>query len=124
VSPNQRTLAECRRRGWLPGIVERRLPRGFTTIDLYGFIDVVVLDGKQGILGIQVTSGSNGGSRLRKIREERAAEARRWLEAGNRIEVWAWRKVGAAGSRKLWEPRVVRVVLRPTIDETLRDLPI
>ena len=41
-----RTLAECRRRGWIAGVVERRIPfpkpRG-TKIDLFGVIDVVAI---------------------------------------------------------------------------------
>lgn len=112
ASPTARTLAECRRRGWLAGVVERRLPKQFVTVDLFGFIDIVALDGRPGVLAIQATGETASGNvslRLRKIREERADNARAWLAAGNRIEVWGWGKRGGAGKRKLWTLRVVPV---------------
>lgn len=113
ASPTSRSLAVCRKRGWLADVVERRLPRGFVTQDLFGFIDAVALDGRPGILGIQATGDSSGNvaARITKIATERRAAAVAWLEAGNRVQVWGWGKKGAAGKRKLWTLRVVAVEL-------------
>lgn len=133
-TPTARSLAECRKRGWRAGVVERRLKGSLTTVDLFGFIDLVALDGQPGLLAIQAT-GDHGGhvqTRVRKIRQgiieppknatlrqlaaiERAGPriveaARAWLAAGNRIQVWGWGRRGAAGSRKLWTLRVVDVL--------------
>jgi hypothetical protein len=102
-----RALAECRKRGWTAGVVERRIqfpkPQG-TTIDLFGVIDVIAIaDGR--IIGIQVTSGSNHDSRKDKIlAESRALE---WIERGRgHLELWSWSKRGDRGARKRWTLRV------------------
>lgn len=46
TSPTQRTLAECKKRGWTAGVVERHIPfpkpQG-TKIDLFGVIDIVAI---------------------------------------------------------------------------------
>lgn len=89
ASPTARTLAECKRRGWLAQVVERWNPHARVRHDLFGFIDVLALDGEQTI-GIQATSTSNLSSRLAKIHEHENKAA--WLEAGNRILVWGWAK--------------------------------
>jgi hypothetical protein len=79
--------------GWLPAVVERWNPHARIRQDLYGFLDLVALDGEPGLLGIQATSSSNAASRVRKILELESDAPRRWLEAGNRIEVWGWKKL-------------------------------
>lgn len=103
-----RALAECRRRGWTAGVVERRIPfpkpQG-TTIDLFGVIDVVAIaDGR--IVGIQVTSGSHHDSRKDKILAE--PRAREWIERGRgHLELWSFSKRGGRHvTRKLWTLRV------------------
>ncbi len=108
-----RTITECRRRGWLAGNVERRIPfpkpQG-TTIDLFGIIDIIAIDLSvplgQRTIGIQATSGGTGGSvaphRAKILAEPRA---RQWLEAGNRLELWSWAKQGR-GKVKRWTLRV------------------
>jgi hypothetical protein len=111
ASPAQRSLEEARRRGWRAQVVERRLPHTHTTVDLWGFGDLVAMDGLPGSLLIQATSGSNGASRVRKIREECTEDARRWLEAGNRIVVWAWTKYKVRVAGKLWRVREVEIGL-------------
>lgn len=105
-----RTLAECRRRGWIAGIVERRIPfpkpRG-TKLDLFGVIDVVAIaPGVKGAIGIQSTA--NIGGHHAKHRDKILAEprARAWVEAENRLELWTWAKQGGRGQRKLWTLRV------------------
>lgn len=106
ASPTARTLDHLRKQGFLAAVVERRLPYGFTTIDLFGFIDVVALDGLPGLLGVQTTSQANAAARVKKITDECRAAARRWLAAGNRVEVHGWAKRGGAGKRKLWSVSV------------------
>jgi hypothetical protein len=113
ASPTQKTLAYCKSHGMLACVVERYVapfgrPFGHR-LDVWGFGDVLVLDGQPGSLLIQATSGTNVSSRVAKIRLECSAAARAWLAAGNRIQVWGWAKQGAAGQRKLWSLRVVHV---------------
>ena len=105
-----RTLDECRKRGWIAGVVERRIPfpkpRG-TKLDLFGVIDVIAIaPGVKGSIGIQSTA--NIGGHHAKHRDKILAEprARAWVEAENRLELWTWAKQGGLGKRKLWTLRV------------------
>lgn len=109
ASPTSRTLAWCKERGWLVGVVERFIPQTKRRNDLFGFIDIVVLDGQPGVLGIQATSTGNMSARAMKIQEECTEAAKSWLDAGNRIWVVGWAKRGAKGKRKLWTPRIREV---------------
>jgi hypothetical protein len=102
MTPSARSLKECRKRGWTAEKVEHRLPRGFTTIDLFGFGDVIALDGKPGSLLIQATTTSHAPARVAKIQTDCFDKALAWLRAGNRIVVWGWAKRGERGKRKLW----------------------
>lgn len=120
TSPTQRTLAELRKRGWTAQVVERRLPRTFTTVDLFGVIDVVAIVPSESpampslkpgaILGIQATTGAHHADRRAKIlAEPRALE---WLEAHGRLELWTWsprvarNKDGMKSKRPCWTLRV------------------
>lgn len=96
ASPTQRSLEHARRQGWTAGVVERWNPHARIRQDLFGFVDVIVLDGEPGALAVQATSASNHASRVRKIREQCAEAAQAWLGSGGRIQVWSWRK-GANG---------------------------
>ena len=111
-TPTSRTLAECRKRGWLAHVVEKWIPQRKIRVDCLGPGDDQVLDGEPGCLMIQATSTSNMSSRVTKMCGERKGEVTRWLEANNRAEVWGWAKRGKAGKRKLWTLRRVRVYLR------------
>lgn len=112
-SPTQRTLERCRREGWRAAVVERWNPHARVRHDLFGFADLVVLDGGPGLLAIQATSGSNVSARCEKLSTEVADAVRAWLAAGLRCEVWGWRKVkvkrGGAATR--WEVRRLRAFL-------------
>lgn len=103
VSPTQRTLAYCRKRGMPAAVVERWNPHARIRQDLFGFIDVVVLRGDR-VLGVQATSGGNVAARVTKAREQPAFAD--WLACAD-FEVWGWRKVGPRGKRKLWKLRRV-----------------
>lgn len=129
MTPTARSLQWFRKMGIAAGVVERRLPKCFTTVDLLGFIDMVAcIPATEGsfrfseegvdvyqadaghILGVQVTSDGNLSARVRKIVED-CPHARDWLESGGRIVVHGWGKKGAAGKRKLWTLRTVPVTL-------------
>jgi hypothetical protein len=99
-------LAECRKRGWIAQVVERRI--------LFGCIDIIALvppshhllsNGQ--IIGIQATSGTNHAARITKSRAEPRLAA--WLGAGATFAVWSWSKKGPRGKRKVWMLRETRV---------------
>jgi hypothetical protein len=100
TSPTARSLGECRRLGWTAQVVERWNPHSKTRLDLFGGVDILALDGLPGCLGIQATTTAHAAAREAKLRAEPRMAA--WLAAGNRLEVWAWAKLGARGKRKLW----------------------
>jgi hypothetical protein len=107
VTPTQRARAECKRNGWHSAIVERWNPHAHIRQDLFGFIDMLVLDGLPGVLAVQVTSGDHVAERIAKILSSPYLVP--WLASGSRVEVWGYRKVGARGKRKLWALRRVAV---------------
>lgn len=108
MSPTQRALAHCKKQGWPAQVVERWNPYAKVRHDLFGCIDIVVLDGQGGgPLGVQVTSGSHVAARLAKAAAEPRIAA--WLVSPARFEVWGYRKVGKVGKRKLWELRVEKL---------------
>lgn len=114
TSPTQRTLAECRKRGWIVQVVERYNPHARVLQDLFGVIDLVAIvshmDAERGrlqgdaLLAIQACSGTDHARRRDKILAE--PRARAWIEAGGKLELWSWAKQGARGKRKLWTLRV------------------
>lgn len=110
MTPTARTLAECRKRGWPAGIVERWIAQARKRVDLFGFGDVAALDGERGALLIQCTSTDSMSSRVKKIMDECEDNAKAWLAAGNRIQVWGWAKRGAKGKRKLWTLRRIAII--------------
>ena len=89
-------------------VVERRVPKTRITKDLFGFIDILAIEPReQGCLGIQATTGSNHAARRKKILGHCHEQAEKWLAAGNRIEVWSWRKLKKGG----WQPRIEEITL-------------
>jgi len=124
TSPMQRALAECKANGWPAAVVEHFNPHAKIRVDLWGCIDLLVLDGNPGVLGVQACAGDSHAARATKVRETiqgavkepatdrarasaqaKAAALRAWCKAGNRIEVWSFAKKGPRGKRKLWELR-------------------
>jgi hypothetical protein len=103
-SPTQRALAECRKRGWTAQVVERWVPQARRRVDLFGCIDVVAIT-DEGILGIQVTSGSNHAARRTKALE--LDSIREWMRHAA-FAVWsysrrvAYRQNGSKAKRKAW----------------------
>jgi hypothetical protein len=109
-----RTTAYCLAKGWPCAKTEYWNSWAKVRKDLFGCIDYLVLDGLPGVLGVQVTDGSNASKRVAKCLEVIPPQ---WFEAGNRLEVWAWAKRGPAGKRKLWALRRVAVSALDQEDE-------
>ena len=107
MSPTQRTLAECRKRGWTAQVVERWNPHARIRQDLFGCIDIVALT-DTGILGIQACAGASHAARMAKCRAE--PRMWEWFYSGGHFEVWSWAKRGARGKRKVWTLRTEGVV--------------
>ena len=108
VSPTQRALAHCKKQGWTAQVVEKWNPFAHVRKDLFGVIDLVVLDGKGGgPLGVQVTAGSaHAARRTKALAEPRLAT---WLSSPARFQVWSFAKRGDAGKRKLWALRIEEI---------------
>lgn len=116
ISPTQRALAECRKRGWIAQVVERWNPHAHIRQDLFGVIDIVAIvppdtDGEHGynvpgfILGIQACSGSGGDHAARRAKIAAEPRATEWKRAGGKLAVWSFAQRGAAGTRKQWTLR-------------------
>ena len=60
--------------------------------DLFGFIDVIVMDPERGLIGVQCCARSGHAAHRRKILEERTEYAMEWLRCGGSIEIWSWAK--------------------------------
>ena len=119
MSPTQRALAECRKRGYEAQVVERWNWHAKKRVDLFGCIDLVavtprhpdpnIADMTGAIIGIQVTSGTNHAARIAKIKAEPRMAA--WAKAGGLVWVWSFAKRGKRGKRKTWALRETEVVL-------------
>lgn len=110
VTPTQRTLAECRKRGWVAQVVEQTIPRVFIKRDLFGCIDIVAIT-PTGILGIQAAAGrrESGGGDIASHRTKILNEPRikLWIEAGAAFELWSWSDQGKRSrGAKRWQLRV------------------
>lgn len=106
ASPTALTLRECRRRLWPAAVVERWNQWARVRQDLFGGIDLVVLDDQPGVLGIQATSDSNVAARVTKLTGLLEGALGVWLRRGNRLQVWGWRKV-----KGRWTARYVELGL-------------
>ncbi len=90
MTPTARTLAYLRKVGLRADVVERWIPHINQRKDLFGIIDILVIDSHR-ILGIQATSGSNHAARAKKALA--SENLRPWLESGSGFSVWSWRKL-------------------------------
>jgi len=100
-SPTSRTLKELRKQGYLADVTEKWIPGANIRRDLFGFIDVLAIKGKE-VLGVQATSYANTSARVKKIADHEHVGTVR--DAGIRIEIWGWRKV-----KNRWQARIVDV---------------
>lgn len=78
--------------------------------DLMGFVDGIAF-GIGECLYLQACGGSDFAEHRRKILGPCLKDAERVLIAGNRIILIGWRKVGAQGKRKTWQPRIEEITL-------------
>ena len=110
MTPTSRSLELLRELGYVPGIVERRIPgRSNVTVDFFGCVDLIAAHPSGGILAVQATSSSNLAARVTKAAVEPRLAV--WLRAGGAFEVWGWSLRGASGRRKVWGIRRVRASL-------------
>lgn len=115
----QNTLRAQERLHRLAGIVERYITFGAKNAaglhgvrkDLFGFIDIVAIDG-EGIIGIQVGAASGHSSHRKKILIECRHAAMKWLRAKGRIEIWSWDKKKVPNTKlERWMERVEKIEL-------------
>ena len=100
-------------RGRICGTVERFNPyagKFGVRQDLFGFIDIIVLDPTDGIVGIQ-SCGQAFTEHVGKMIGERNEEMYEWLKHA-KVELWGWRKKkirltsGGYGKALRWQPRM------------------
>jgi hypothetical protein len=91
LSPTQRTLRALREQGLVCAIVEKCNPYGGPhgiRQDLFGIIDILALDPRRGVVGIQST-GQDSSGHFRKLTQEKAQECQDWLYTpGTSLEIW------------------------------------
>ena len=108
ISPTQRTLKKNRDEGRICGIVEKFQQYGGKfgiRQDLFGFIDIIAIDEKEGIVAIQST-GQDWSGHVKKILELDEIVIK-WLQHAP-LELWSWRKVKKVrgGKAMVWKPRI------------------
>lgn len=105
----QRSLKQVKELGWLYQNTEHWNPYSRRREDLWGFCDILCLDGKRTI-AIQAC-GADLASHRTKIYENEYVRA--WLEAGNELEIWSWTKRKKVRGKKAtyWHCKVTSVFL-------------
>ena len=83
--------------------------------DLMGFVDGVAF-GIGECLYLQACGGGDFAEHKRKILGPCRRDVECVLMAGNRILLVGWRKVGAGGKRKTWQPRIEEITLAELIN--------
>lgn len=109
VKTTQRSIRWCKAKGYDCALVERRLPRGFTTVDAFGFIDIICMDPFDGVLAIQSCGGGDVQAHKDKIAEEK--RALRWLGRHNRLVIHSWRKLRRGKVAWRWAVRIIEARL-------------
>lgn len=111
VALTPKSVRHLEARGYIVAKVEQRIPHCFVTRDAFNIFDLLAASRGGGIVGVQVTSGSNGAARRDKILAE--PQARVWIESGGRIflHLWAKRNDRTAGARKLYSLKEEEIVL-------------
>lgn len=115
LSYTQRTLRECRERGYICDKAEKfnafAGPFGIRQ-DLFGFIDIIYLDPQKGIVAIQSTGPSGHNQHRKKILENEFALE--WLKCDGKIELWSWHKLlkKRGGKLRVWSPRIEEITLK------------
>ena len=115
-SPTQRTKKFLQDLGWTVAVVERWNPFANVRQDLFGFVDLLAINGEE-TMGVQATA-SGVANRLEKSKAQ--PHFQKWLNSGNRFIVIGWTLKGARGKRKTYKARVVEVY-RDGEERTWRD---
>jgi len=101
-----RSLALCRRMGWLAQKVEHWNPWAKRRQDLFGFADILaIVPGQSGCLLIQVTAQYHAQQRQQKILQLEK-QLRIILEAGNQVQVWCWNRQKRTWQLKRYQLRL------------------
>jgi carbonic anhydrase len=101
TSPLQRSKKMLESDGWLVAITEHWNHFARVRQDLFGFVDLLALRGKE-TLAVQVTSASNIMARVHKITESENLRAVR--DAGWGVHIHGWKK---DTKTKKWVCRVI-----------------
>lgn len=102
MSPTQLTLRKLRAEGYLADVTEKWIPGANIRRDLFGFIDILGINGLGQVLAVQATSDSNLASRVNKIADHENIGMVR--KAGWTILCHGWKK-----KNNRWVCRVVDV---------------
>lgn len=113
LSATQRTLKAMREQGRIVDICEKWVrnpvaPGGGFRKDLFGFLDLIILDPAYGIVGVQ-SCGQSFSAHIHKMTDsECTGNVIEWLKCGGHIELWGWRKVKLkrGGKAMRWKPRI------------------
>jgi hypothetical protein len=98
-SPTQLSLAKLREEGYTVAVVEHWNAFARIRQDLFGFIDLLALKGKE-VLAVQTTTASNMSARVKKIGDHENVGLVR--EAGWTIHVHGWHQ----DDKKKWHCKV------------------
>ena len=101
MSPTQRSLKLLRSRGYTCGITEHWNGWIKRRQDLFGFVDILAADPRDGhFLFVQTTTQAHVAARLAKISTVEAAHVIH--QTGGVIVVHGWARRGPRGKRKVW----------------------
>lgn len=122
TSPTQRTLALLKAKGLKYAVVERFLshvgPHGKRQ-DMFGIIDIVALDHKRGVIGVQ-SCGTAFSEHVNKLFGEGRQSCIDWLSTpGAMLVLVGWRKLKLkrGGKAVRWTPRIQWFKLEDFEDE-------
>jgi len=109
-SPTEHTLNYLKKMQFPAQVVEQWNQWAKRRKDLWG-ADILSRQGMK-LVAIQSTSGSHHADHVKGAIENPDVE--NWLVCGVAFEIWSWSKMGKAGKRKLWTPRVTQLVITDT----------
>ena len=98
-SPTSRTLEVLREQGYTVAIVEKWNPHARIRQDLFGFIDILAIKGKE-VLAVQTTTTTNMNARIKKIANHENIGAVR--DVGWTVHVHGW----SQDDKKKWHCKV------------------
>jgi len=105
----QRSLKLIKENGWYYWVTEVWNHYSHKRVDMFGFCDIMCLDGSRTI-AIQAC-GSDYQEHVRKIKENDYVLP--WLTAGNELQIWSWRRYlkKRGGKAKEWRAVIFDVLI-------------